>query len=243
LIASGCCLALDGERDVHRLLNVLSPRLELHSSVDVSGAIVTVSTSQLVGQLIVWINGCLLLASLLPIDPCAGAELLRGMLWPIVGRRTAATATSQIALGGAVLAAGIALLTMNSDSAPGLVPTWLPLAVVSVLLLYGGMQSAVGPRYDLGLAIDEFDSDDEEWLMSEWLEDDREAVLVEHMHDKKQETLDRKRREREANEDARVDAILERLHLVRFENLSEEERAVLKRASRRYRERRNPLDE
>jgi len=63
-------------------------------------------------------------------------------------------------------------------------------------------------------------------------------VLVEHLQDKQQEVIDRKRREREANEDARVDVILMRLRKTSFEQLSEEDRATLKRASRRYRERR-----
>ncbi|MCH2115604.1 MAG: hypothetical protein MK171_11920 [Pirellulales bacterium] len=237
LIASACGLALRGDRDVYHLLNVLAPPIEAR------GVVFSITTATLVGQLMVWINTCLLLASLLPIDPCPGAELLRGILWPIVGRHSAATATSHIALLGALLAAAAALLMLKYDGGNALVPSWFPISVISVLLLYGGMQSTVGRRYDLGLAIDEFDSDDEQWLVSEWLEDDREAVLVEHLQDKKQEVLDQKRREREANEDVRVDGILQRLHHTSFEKLSEEDRFLLKRASRRYRDRRNSLDE
>ena len=77
---------------------------------------------------------------------------------------------------------------------------------------------------------------------AEWIEDERAAVLVEQLQEKQQEALDRKRREREDREDARVDDILARLGEVGFEKLSEEEQAVLKRASRRYRERRQPAD-
>ena len=66
---------------------------------------------------------------------------------------------------------------------------------------------------------------------------ERAAVLVEQMHEKQQDTLDRKRREREDREDARVDDILARMADVGFDQLSEEEQAVLKRASRRYRQR------
>ncbi|MCG8448429.1 MAG: hypothetical protein MI725_02465 [Pirellulales bacterium] len=236
LIASACGLALAGEREVHRLLYITNPGIQV--TPDTTS--VPLTSAQLVGQLIVWINAILLLISLLPINPCAGAELLRGILWPIVGRATAITATSSIALGGALLAALLALVMLTYEPGGGLVPSWFPLGVVSCFLLYGGMPSAQGQRYDLGLAIDEFDSDDEEWLMSEWLEDDREVVLVEHLQDKQQEALDRKRKEREATEDARVDAILQRLHDTSFEQLSEEERAILKRASRRYRERQTP---
>jgi hypothetical protein len=118
------------------------------------------------------------------------------------------------------------------------VPNWFPLALAALFLLYGGSRTTHERRYDVGLAIDELDSDDEQWLNAEWDDDEREAVLVEHLQDKQQETLDRKRREREAHEDARVDAILERLQSVSFDQLSDEDRAVLKRASRRYRRRR-----
>ena len=233
LIASACGLALGGEREVHHLLFASAPQIDI-LRIDAPA-----TPTELIGRLIVWLNWCLLLVSLLPIDPCAGAELLRGILWPIVGRNSATTATSHIALGGALLAALFAILCMQFKTPHELVPVWFPLAVTSCVLLFGGMRYAQGQCYDLGLAIDEFDSDDEQWLMAEWLEEDREAVLVEHLQDKQQEVLDRKRRDQEAGEDARVDAILQRLHHTSFERLSEEERTILKRASRRYRKRKS----
>jgi hypothetical protein len=89
----------------------------------------------------------------------------------------------------------------------------------------------------LGVDIDHWESDDEQWLNAELVDDDRAAVLVEHLHQKQQDALDRKRREREDREDARVDDILARMHDVGFDQLSDEEQAILKRASRRYRQR------
>jgi len=229
MVAAGCGLALTGDRNV--------PQLLLHPTAPPIDMLVTASTMSVVGQLIVWINGCLLVVSLLPIDPCAGAELIRGVLWPVVGRTTATSAASHIAMGGAFFLALIALIVHQENATNGLVPSWFPYAIASVFLFYGGCRNAHGKRYDVGMAIDEFDSDDEDWLVDQWEEDDREAVLVEHLQDKRQEALDRKRREREANEDARVDAILARLQDSSFEQLSEEDRATLKRASRRYRQR------
>jgi hypothetical protein len=183
----------------------------------------------------VWVNACLLLANLLPIQPCDGAEVLRGLLWPLVGRASAAAALAHIAYGAAAMTALVAAIVhqrMVNDS----IPAWFPLATLSVLLLYGGNRAARQRQYDVGLAIDELESDDEQWLNAEWIEEDeRAAVLVEQLHEKQQETLDRKRREREDREDARVDDILARMADVGFDQLSEEEQAVLKRASRRYR--------
>lgn len=235
LVGAGCGLALAGDHDIFRLLlNPIAPEKMIRASV---------TPFVLVAQLTVWINWCLLLISLLPVDPCGGAELLRGILWPMLGRSTASSATSRVALGAAVFFALLALV-IPADYSQGKIPTWFPLSVMSIFLLYGGCRSTTSRRYDVGLAIDEFDSDDEEWLLSDWDDEDREAVLVEHLQDKQQEAIDRKRREREANEDERVDAILMQLQKTSFDQLSEEDRATLKRASRRYRLRQaEPQDE
>ena len=233
LVAAGCGLALTNDRDIFRLL--LYP---CAPQIFAPGFGSTVTTLELVAQLTVWINWCLLLISFLPVDPCDGAELLRGVLWPMVGRSTATSATSRIALGMALFVALLAVMIPPGYSS-GRIPTWFPLSAISIFLLFGGYRLNNSRRYDVGLAIDEFDSDDEEWLFNEWEDEDRQAVLVEHSQDKQQEAIDRKRREREASEDARVDAILMRLRNLSFDQLSEEDRATLKRASRRYRQRRD----
>jgi hypothetical protein len=233
LVIAACALALSGNGDMFRFfvrptdLEYVFPHLGSH-----------IISWKLLGQLFVYVNGLLLLIDMLPIDPCAGAEILRGMLWPVLGRSSANTATSHIALGMALFFAVAAVVVSYAKTTGLIIPSWYPLAFVAVLLLYGGRGAVVSKQFDVGIAIDEFDSDDEEWLTTDWVEEDREAVLVEHLQDKQQEALDRKRREQEANEDARVDDILARLHETSFENLSEEERAFLKRASRRYQQRR-----
>ena len=246
MVTAGCGLALAEEHNVAQLL--LHPCSPAIASPDAA----LTATLLVIGQLTVWVNWCLLLISLLPVEPCAGAELLRGILWPMLGRSTANSVTSRVAIGLAVVTALLAVLLAPNHSSElvipisyvnGLIPTWFPLALISIFLLYGGNQSHQLRRYDAGLSFDEFDSDDEAWLLSDWDEDDREAVLVEHVPDKQQEVIDRKRREREANEDAQVDAILMRLRDVSFEQLSEEDRATLKRASRRYRQRRSELSD
>jgi|GEM_PF-1272067 len=258
LVTAGCGLVLTGDYNLFDLLlNPCSPKINIPSSLpavisdSLSGSGIGVgsgigatsnlgaTTIELVAQLTVWVNWCLLLLSFLPVDPCAGAELLRGLLWPMVGRATATSATSRIALGGALFFALLAVMVPQSSTGTSeTLPAWFPLSVIAIFLLYGGYHNAAARRLDLGLAIDEFDSDDEPWLLSEWEEENREVVLVEHLQDKQQEAIDRKRREREANEDAEVDAILLRLRNLSFDQLPEEDRALLKRASRRYRERR-----
>lgn len=237
MVVAGCGLALAGDQHVLRLLNLCNPQIARLTAEGVDMLGTENSIVPIIGQLVVWINCWLFLISLMPIDPCAGAELMRSVLWPIVGRSTAASLTSLVALGAAAFAVLLALL-LPSEITNSPVPSWFPLSLAAIFLLYGGSRTSHERRYDVGLAIDEFDSDDEDWITGEWVEEDREAVLVEHLQDKQQEVIDRKRREREASEDARVDAILARLQHVGFEQLSDEDRAVLKRASRRYRRRR-----
>jgi len=249
LVAAGCGLAVAGDPDIFRLLlNPCSPGIS-PTVTTLPTTLESVTTMEQIAQLTVWINWCLLLISFLPVDPCDGAELLRGIMWPMLGRSTATSATSRIALGAAVFVALLALVIPVSESFPlseipeSEIPPWFPLSVIFIFLLYGSYRTTATRRYDVGLAIDEFDSDDEEWLLNDWDDEDREAVLVEHLQDKQQEAINRKRREREANEDARVDAILIRLRNTSFEQLSEEDRATLKRASRRYRLRRAEHEE
>jgi Zn-dependent protease len=232
LVGAGCALAAAGEHDILHLLQPFKP-----SIVDSSSKLFVAA------QYTVWINACLLLINLLPIHPCDGAEVMRGLLWPLVGRASAAVALAHIAYGAAAATAALAVIVQHQQRmVNAYLPAWFPLATVSVLLLYGGNRAARQRQYDVGLAIDELESDDEQWLSAEWIEEERAAVLVEQLQEKQQEALDRKRREREDREDARVDDILARLREVGFEQLSEEEQAVLKRASRRYRQRRGRIE-
>jgi Zn-dependent protease len=224
-VAAACGLAFAGEENLLPLFSLFSPTFA-ESEL----------TWRLAAQLTVWINVWLLLANLLPIHPCDGAEILRGILWPLIGRASASAASAHIAYGAAMTSAVVAAL-VHQYMLNEVIPAWFPLAVLSVLLLYGGNRAARQRQYDVGLDIDEWESDDDLWISAEPVEDDRTAVLVEHLQEKQQEALDRKRREREDREDARVDDILARLQDISFEQLSDEEQAILKRASRRYRQR------
>ena len=246
MVLAGCALALAGDNDVLRLLNPIDPQVEAQPQVTIDPQANRFGTTStilpIIGQLAVFINWCLLLVSLLPIEPCAGADMMRGVLWPIVGLSTARSLTSLVAFGAGVISLLLALV-LSQDPTITLVPAWFPMATVALVLFYGGFRPYPHRRADLGLAIDELDSDDELWVTGQWHEESYETVLVEQMQDKQQETIDRKRKEREASEDARVDDILARLNSIRFDELSEEDRAILKRASRRYRRRRSVDEE
>jgi Zn-dependent protease len=230
IVAAACALAMSGEHRLLPLFSPFSPQFTWTESALFLGA-----------QLTVWINTWLLLVNLLPIQPFDGAEVLRGVLWPLVGRASASAAAAHICYGAAAMTAVMAAVVYQ-QSLNSFLPQWFPLALLSVLLLYGGNRTARQRQYDVGLDIDQWESDDEQWLHAEWIEDDRAAVLVEHLQEKQQDALDRKRREREDREDERVDDILARMQHVGFDQLSDEEQAILKRASRRYRLRQQRSD-
>jgi Zn-dependent protease len=225
IVTAACGLAISGEQNLLNLFSPFQPQFLPYRSALHTAA-----------QLTVWINTWLLLVNLLPIQPCDGAEVLRSLLWPLVGRASASAAAAHIAYGAAAMTA-IMAIAVQQQMLNNVIPQWFPLSVLAVLLLYGGNRAARQRQYDLGVDIDQWESDDEQWLNADWLDDDRAAVLVEHLHQKQQDALDRKRREREDREDARVDDILARMHDVGFDKLSDEEQAILKRASRRYRQR------
>ena len=231
IISAACGLAIAGEDNLLHIFSPFAPKFTHHDSFGLMAM-----------QITVWVNTWLLLVNLLPVQPFDGAEVLRSILWPLVGRASASASSAHIAYGAALVAAVLAI-TFQHQQLNGFIPQWLPLAILSVLLLYGGNRAARQRQYDVGLDIDQWESDDEQWLNAEWIDDDRTAVLVEHLHQKQQEVLDRKRREREDREDARVDDILARMHEVGFDQLSEEDQAVLKRASRRYRQRQQRVED
>lgn len=229
-VIAACLLTVLGNDKLVEIVRPFSPQFGFGAS-----------RLQFILQLFVWTNSWLLLLNMLPVAPFDGAEVLRGMLWPLMGRTTAAAASAYVAYGASAMTAVLAIV-MQQNEGDHTLSLWLPLGIVSVLLLFGGSRAARQGRYDAGLEIDELESDDDMWLAAEWQEEERAAVLVERLEEKQQEALDRKRREREDREDARVDDILARIQEVGVEKLSDEEQTILKRAARRYRERRGGTD-
>jgi Zn-dependent protease len=243
MVTAACGLVLAGQQQVLELLKPFAPNLQI------SGSWLLLSA-----QFIVWLNWLLLLINLLPVDPLDGAALVRSLLWPVMGRASESVVASRIATACALLVVVFAVnyQEVMVDTMLGFpVPVWLPLGVLAVMLMWGANHDAKAARVPSELVFESFESDEQVWAESVWRAndyakegdpgEDREAVLVERMYDKQQEVLERKRREQEANEDARVDAILARLHCSSVEELSEEERTILKRASRRYRQRQEKI--
>jgi Zn-dependent protease len=200
------------------------------------------TTWHIVGKLTFWLNWTLLLINLLPAYPFDGGPALRATLWPVLGRRTACVVTSRVAM---ALAVGLCVLAflpgLNSEPHPT-VPYWVPLVTLGIFLFFSAQQDCLaaqrgGHSNDLagynvhGEGIDLLD---ELWPNDET---DDDAVLVEQRSDQRLEHGDQTRRSEEEYEDAQVDDILARLHRSSIDQLTGEERALLERASQRYRRR------
>jgi hypothetical protein len=232
VIAAGV-LAAAGNTELLGLLNPLATPRDL---IEPGG------TGLIAAKLMLWLNWILMLLNLLPAYPFDGGPIMRAMLWPALGRRTARAITARAAMVAAVLLCASPLSTLTNEL-PSHFPMWIPLVTLGVFVFFSARQDLAAA--DLQDWADqpagyEVSSDGLDLLDTMWLsEDDEDGVLVKHQQRQQPEQFDGSQ---EASEDARVDDILARLYDSSWDALSAEEIAVLQRASQRYRRRRQSAD-
>ncbi|TWT32171.1 hypothetical protein KOR34_39320 [Posidoniimonas corsicana] len=190
-----------------------------------------------------WVNWLMFLSSLIPCFPFDAGPALRALLWPMLGRTSADVFVAQLArvIGWSLVAAAVIVLQAAPDLA-ALASTLLGTLGLLVVCssqhelahasrtpgvalsgLLEGAPRPVGakhaPSRQAGIALES--APDEQWRPQGLLAADEELDPLEG-----------------PEEDEVVDDILARLHTQGAEALSEEDRRILQRASRRYRQRR-----
>jgi len=229
-VVAAVALAMAGNTQLLGLLNPLATPKDL---IEPGG------TALIAAKITLWLNWNLMLLNLLPAYPFDGGPILRAMLWPALGRRTARVVTARVAMGIAVLLCAASPFNVAGELNTSF-PLWIPLVTLGLFLFFSARQdlaTAATPEWTDEPAGYQVSSDGLDLLDVMWsTDDDGDGVLVEHQQ---RPLAEQNRRAQEAVEDARVDDILARLHDSSWAALSPDEIAILQRASQRYRERRN----
>jgi len=193
--------------------------------------------SWLVGlRLTCWIN-CLLLLNLFPAFPLDGGYALAAVLRPVFGGRAAV-----LIVGSSAMLAAIGLLVMAIllPHDARLVPSWLPLSLFAIFLFFSGKQHIESwrppPSDDTLLGYD-FSEGYTSLERSGETRNPSTASLLSRWVEQRRANRRRRLEQIEAEEERRCDEVLARLNDVGIDSLSADERALLDRVSKRYRER------
>ena len=188
-----------------------------------------------------WINWLLALVNLLPAFPFDGGKACVAALatmWPAWTRRQAVSTVARVAR-FAALALVVLTFFAWSYNDTWLVPSWFAMLLLSIFLFFSANQEEArqedeesddllfGYDFSQGFTSLEQSVDPPQPTsgpIGKWLDNRREQRRL-------------RQQESEAEEDRRVDEILQRLHANGIDALSPEDRALLKRVSARYRSR------
>jgi len=222
-----------GKATVFEVLNPLDPQVLTPSIWEVS-----------LVRIVTWVNFQLVLVNMIPAHPFDSSHLIRNLL----GYRNAnasreKTETAVLIIGHFSAAMLLLCAWFTRDvNFEVLQPTWF-------FFLIGGITLFFSSRYGYYLHCQAIREDNEWDDLVDELEDDyldeeeyggydyEDAESISQWLQEKQVAREQIEREIEAEEERRVDSILEKLHVQGIEKLNDEEKMLLHRVSDRYRKR------
>ncbi len=188
-------------------------------------------------RLTFWLNWIVLVANLLPAPPLDAARICRAVVRPTLGQRLAAVITARAAKGTAVGLCVLAFLVRTRTEADF---AWVALVLLGLFIFFVAKQETDRLREtdtDELLLGYEFSPADATLEGSFQLSARPRAGPVRQWLERRREARRRQRQLLEEAEDRRVDAILAHMQQTGLKGLSPEDRALLQRASMRYRNR------
>ncbi len=197
--------------------------------------------TQQIFKLCFWINWVLLLLNLLPAFPFDGGRALRAALSalrPDVAPGHAAFIVANLAKVAAVGLLALAWLLRHDTSNPSL-PLWFSLMLLAIFLFFSAKQEEDRSQepdeendlfgYDFSQGFTSLEKGGAEAKAS--------SGPVRRWIERRRRVRAQRQRQIEAEEERRVDDILARLHDQGINEISEDDRSLLKRVSARYRQR------
>ncbi len=188
-------------------------------------------------EMVFWINWLLVVVNLVPAFPMDGGRALRCLLWPRFGYRRAVVLVARTAM---IMAIALPVLAWVFGIFDRYEHAWAPMVIFGIFLYFSARQEVEKLAehnaeegffgYDFSQGYSSLDQEFES------ADSPRRGRLRRWWHGV-QEARQQRRRQMEVEEERQVDAILQRLHDTGMKDLTSEERTLLARVSRRYRDR------
>ena len=234
-LIAAIALAAQGSTDVAGLMLPFAPE----AIAEGSPFIVTL-------KLVFWVNWLLVLMNAIPAFPFDGQRVVRAIIqtgWPHLEDEFAYAFTSRLAkvLGVGLVVVG-GLWFFSADTGNGLIPVWAPLMLLGIFIFFSARKDdfqlatrSTSEDSFLGYDFSEgYTSLERSQIVSTQV--DEPSTLASWIQ-KRREQQEERQKEIEADEDGRVDEILEQVHRDGFDSLSADDRALLNRVSKRYQKR------
>ena len=234
-LVSAIALATQGATDVAGLMLPFAPE------AIAEGAPFVVAL-----KLVFWVNWLLVLVNAIPAFPFDGQRVVRAIVqtgWPHLEEDFAYAFTSRLAkvLGVGFTALAV-LLFFSNDTGNGLIPAWAPLMLLGIFIFFSARKDdfqsvtrSTSEESFLGYDFSEGYTSLERSQIAGTQIDEPSAIAS--WIQKRREQQEERQREIEADEDGRVDEILEQVHRDGYDSLSADDHALLTRVSKRYQKR------